>query len=166
MPINSQLAVERLRKLEQMFRAAQAQSDAAFRSWEEARQELAAASMGLQQATRGLRHGTVQPDAEGKAVITVERQVREPVDRGGVQTVDIRYEQHHQREPRFDNATLRLHEAQQDHERTRDAMNEAGGRAGRFRRPYEEAAQAITAAGTRLRPGTASPSKPTVVSGE
>jgi hypothetical protein len=142
--------MDRYRQLERLHRAASAESDSAFREWETTRQELQTAAIGLERATMGLPPGSIRPDGNGRAVRTVERQVRTPVERMGLRVVDTSFVQAEERLPSFDDVTMRLHEAQQEHDRAREAMQAAGHKAGLYRRVVEEAAGALSRAGGRV----------------
>jgi hypothetical protein len=142
--------MDRYRQLERLHRTARVESDAAYEAWQQAREEYKTAAIGLERATAGLPPGSVRPDANGRAVRTVERQVRTPLERMGLRVVDTSFVQAEERLPSFDDVTMRLHEAQQEHDRAREAMQAAGHKAGLYRRVVEEAAGALSRAGGRV----------------
>jgi hypothetical protein len=150
----------RYRRLQQMYRAAQAEHEHAHRLWEEARQELGVARVGLERATQGQRHGIIRGDEQGRAVRVVGREVRTPAQHGHMQIVDINYVEHLERVPLFDETTLRLHAAVKAEVEARATMNEAGARAGRFRRVVEQATEAMGRTALPSRPAIAAADPP------
>jgi hypothetical protein len=158
MSMAGQQAVDRFRQLERLHRAAQGGHEHAHRMWEEAREELAHARIGLERMTQGSRFGVVRPDEHGRAVRVVGRETRTPSQHGHMQVVGITYAEVTERVPAFDEATTRLHAATKAEVAAREEVNAAGRKAGRFRQVTEEAAVALGR--------TALPSQPAAIAAD